>query len=425
MYDERMFDALSDAVDDLHVPLEREALRTLAGIRDRLDGRLTQALGEYEAAGLYALDGSLSMQAWLRHETDAASPVAARLVARGRVVQACPTLASAFVEGRLSAGHVDVIVACVPARHLERFAEVESDLVPLLEGLDVDQTRTAMLRWRAAADSVDDGGLPVEHDDEVHLSKTIGGRADLRGSLGADLHAVVDAALRVADCGDRELTLAQRRADALGTVCRHFLDHQRMRPGGRHRPHISISVTHEQLATGGGGTYLDTGAVASDAEQRALLCDAAVHRLLVDGRSAILDYGRATRTVPVDLYNALVVRDQGCRWPGCDRPASWTDAHHVWEWEHGGPTAIDNLVLLCRRHHRKAHTPGWHVKLLPDGTFEVTAADGRLQRSEPPAATGTGLRRDCGRSRSAPRPGATTPGRRRAPPQPLLPSPFP
>jgi hypothetical protein len=425
MYDHVMFEVLSGAVDGLDIPLEREALRALVAVRDRLDARLTKALAEYDAAGLYAVDGALSMQAWLRHQTDAASPVAARLVARGRIVQACPTLASAFVGGRLGSGHVDVIVACVPARHLERFAEVEAELVPLLEGLDVEQTRSAMLRWRAAADAVDDGGLPAEHDDEVHLSRTIGGRGDLRGSLGADLHAAVDAALRVADCGDRELTLAQRRADALGTVCRHFLDHQRVRPGGRHRPHISISVTHEQLAAGVGGTYVDTGAVVSDVEQRALLCDAAVHRLLVEGRGAILDYGRAVRAVPVDLYNALVLRDQGCRWPGCDRPASWTDAHHVWAWEHGGPTAIDNLVLLCRRHHRKAHSAEWHVKLLVDGTFETTGPDGRHQHSDPPAATGTGPPRGCARSRAAPRPGAATPGPRPARPRQLLPSPFP
>jgi hypothetical protein len=418
-----MFEALLDAVERLEIPLAREALRALAAVRDLLDARLTQALAAYDAAGLYAVDGALSMQAWLRHETDAASAVAARLVARGRVVQSCPTLASAFVDGRLSSGHVDVIVAAIPARHLARFAEVEAELVPLLEGLGVDQTRTAMLRWRAAADAVDDGGLAPEHDDEVHLSKTIAGRGDLRGSLGADLHAVVDAAFRVADCRDRELTLAQRRADALGTVCRHFLDHQRVRPGGRHRPHVSISLTFEQLSAGAGGTYVDTGAVVSDVEQRALLCDAAVHRVVTEGRSGILDYGRATRTVPVDLYNALVIRDQGCRWPGCDRPASWTDAHHVWEWEHGGPTAIDNLVLLCRRHHRKAHAPGWHVKL--DGTFETTGPDGRHQRTEPPAATGTGPPRGCGRSRASPRPGAATTGPRRAPRRPLLPSPFP
>ena len=92
----------------------------------------------------------------------------------------------------------------------------------------------------------------------------------------------------------------------------------------------------------------------------------------------------STRTAPCNLYNALVARDLHCRWPGCDRPASWCDAHHIHWYEHGGPTAIDNLVLLCRRHHRKLHQhPDWRAKLLPDGTLEITHPNGYVETSVP------------------------------------------
>jgi hypothetical protein len=79
-----------------------------------------------------------------------------------------------------------------------------------------------------------------------------------------------------------------------------------------------------------------------------------------------LDVGRRTRTVPPAIRTALVVRDRGCAFPGCDRPPSWTDAHHLEHWADGGPTALDNLVLLCRRHHRAVHEGGWRLTRTPD-----------------------------------------------------------
>jgi hypothetical protein len=83
---------------------------------------------------------------------------------------------------------------------------------------------------------------------------------------------------------------------------------------------------------------------------------------------------------------ALVIRDRHCRFPGCDRPPDWTEAHHVRWITHGGATALDNLVLVCTRHHHLLHTPGWHAKLLPDATLEVTDPDGRTHTSSTPDA---------------------------------------
>src|SRR5262249_58837769 len=101
--------------------------------------------------------------------------------------------------------------------------------------------------------------------------------------------------------------------------------------------------------------------------------------------SVVLDYGRSTRSIPNSLFQALVIRDERCRWPGCDRPATWCDGHHVQRFTDGGPTTITNLVLLCRRHHRRLHQPGMHAKLLPDATFEVTDPNGLVRTSHPPS----------------------------------------
>lgn len=95
----------------------------------------------------------------------------------------------------------------------------------------------------------------------------------------------------------------------------------------------------------------------------------------------------ATRVLTAAIRAALVAATAAAGSP----PASWCDGHHIHWFSKGGPT-LDNLVLLCRRHHRRLHRPGWHAKLLPDATFEVTdptgptGHTGHTRRSHPPGA---------------------------------------
>jgi 5-methylcytosine-specific restriction endonuclease McrA len=70
----------------------------------------------------------------------------------------------------------------------------------------------------------------------------------------------------------------------------------------------------------------------------------------------------------------LRFRDQGCRFPGCDRPPAWTDGHHIIHWADGGPTELENLVSLCRPHHRAVHEQRWRIHI----------ADGRAVVEPPP-----------------------------------------
>jgi hypothetical protein len=97
------------------------------------------------------------------------------------------------------------------------------------------------------------------------------------------------------------------------------------------------------------------GAVLGPETARRLACDASLTRVVIDPDSQPLDVGRRTRLIPPAIRTALVVRDRGCTYPGCDRGPQWTDAHHVRHWSDGGTTSLDNLVLLCRQHHRTVH----------------------------------------------------------------------
>ncbi|WP_374272950.1 DUF222 domain-containing protein [Actinoplanes sp. M2I2] len=112
----------------------------------------------------------------------------------------------------------------------------------------------------------------------------------------------------------------------------------------------------------------DTGHRLSAATMRRLACDARILPFVLGGAGQILDTGRARRLATGPLRRALHVRDQGCAFPDCDRPPRWTDAHHLIAWTSGGRTSLDNLVLLCRHHHRLIHHPGggWQIRLGAD-----------------------------------------------------------
>jgi hypothetical protein len=122
------------------------------------------------------------------------------------------------------------------------------------------------------------------------------------------------------------------------------------------------------------------GPITAEAARR-LACDAGITRVITAGASQPLDVGRRTRTIPPALRTALTVRDRGCVWPGCDRPPPWTDAHHLIPWIDGGPTNLDNLALLCRRHHRSVHEGRWQLTRTPGGQWTASPP----ARGSPPA----------------------------------------
>lgn len=114
---------------------------------------------------------------------------------------------------------------------------------------------------------------------------------------------------------------------------------------------------------------------------RHLACDAEIIPMILGSPGGPADVGRSCRTVPLRLRRLLIARDKHCRWPGCAQPPSRCDAHHVHHWIHGGPTDLDNLVLLCHRHHHHLHQHGHKMIPHPDGTWTTT------QQTEPEPTT--------------------------------------
>jgi HNH endonuclease len=100
---------------------------------------------------------------------------------------------------------------------------------------------------------------------------------------------------------------------------------------------------------------------------RRLACDGSITRVVLGSESVVIDVGRAKRVVAGTTRRALDARDRQCQWPGCDRPPSWTAAHHLVHWARGGDTNLSNMVLLCHRHHWLAHEGRWQLVRTDDG----------------------------------------------------------
>ena len=132
---------------------------------------------------------------------------------------------------------------------------------------------------------------------------------------------------------------------------------------------------------------------------RRLACDAFIQRIVLDADGVPLDLGRAERTFTPDQYRAIMVRDGGCRMPGCDAGPEDCEAHHaVIHWEAGGPTDLANGLAVCKGagHHRLIHEGGWTITGDPNGEVTFHDPDGnprgtsRPRKRRPPIPTRTG-----------------------------------
>jgi hypothetical protein len=287
-----------------------------------------------------------------------------------------------------------------------QFAVFEPALVEVALQGRPDDVASLGRQWRDALDdSLDRDGTDSvsgqQHERRgVHFSRSLDGIGVLDGTFDVEGAEIVDDALqraydRAHAAGDPR-SPAQQRADAMVEIFRRYLDG---RPRGTNRPHITLigdAATVSGEAVGRCETI--SGYRLSPDTLRRLSCDAIIQRAVVDADGVVLDLGRATRTFTPDQYRAMVVRDGGCRWPGCDAPADDCEGHHGDYWEHGGHTDLGNGFLTCNGsgHHRNIHEGGFTVTGDPNGELTFYDPDGnpigssRPRRPPPPLLTRAG-----------------------------------
>jgi hypothetical protein len=176
-----------------------------------------------------------------------------------------------------------------------------------------------------------------------------------------------------------ETPIAARRADALERIADHYLTSEEGAVTGGDRCTLHIHTDMNTLKADGEGaeSELAEGGNVSAETSRRLACDCGVVHWLEDATGTALDIGRRTRSIPPAIRRALERRDGGCRFPGCTA-RHYVDAHHIRHWADGGETKLDNLLLLCRHHHRLVHEGGYGLAMPVGGEPVFTAPNGRL-----------------------------------------------
>ncbi len=311
-----------------------------------------------------------------------------------------PETRRALASGEVTPSSARVLVAAREASP-EAFARAEGSLVEAAKSQTVEGMTRVAEGWRQKVDA--DRALEhwrrLRESRRLSLSRRLSGMVHIRGDLDPEtgecvitaIKAITDAEARTAAPSDPR-SGEQRRADALGDVCRGFLDRPDRPVVGGERPHVTITVDVSALSADGGSSpaeFEHLGPIHPDVARR-LTCDAAVSRVITAGRSQPLEVGRRTHIVSPAIRRAVVIRDRTCRFPTCDRPAGWCQCHHVVHWARGGVTGVSNLVLLCSRHHHLVHEDRWMVEMAegrprfrrPDGTPIPERAE-RAERAPP------------------------------------------
>ncbi len=381
-----------------------ETIASLAASLHAATYRLLVLLREFDARAGWN-NGFLSCGHWLHWRTGFDLGASREKVRVARALPALPRISWAMEHGQLSYAKV---------RALTRVATSENEAALLDVALagTAAQVERFVRAWRRV------DRVAGAHDEGRFLKRELAtwvdddGMVVIRGRLTPEVGAVVQRALEAA--ADRqfreacqsptggtlteEVTPAQRRADALGLMAEAALSADLARGHAGDRYQVVVHVVADMAPASGpectpgpgpgmNGSVLELehGAqYVSEETSRRLSCDAAVVTLTHGPEGEVLNVGRRTRTIPTAIRRALDARDRSCHFPGCT--SRRCDAHHVEHWADGGATRLDNLVLLCRRHHRAVHEGGFDVAPDTAGGFTFYRPDGKPLSTSGPHA---------------------------------------
>jgi len=299
--------------------------------------------------GSWAEEGLGSCAEWIAWRC-ALTPRAAREHVRvARSLPELPLTHAAFARGELSYAKVRALTRVASAENEDELL----DLARMLTAAQLERTVRAYRRVSTAE--------AREQLEAAFLSTTWNpdGSLEVHGRLAPEdgalflraLEAMRDSLWRRAR-GSAEPRPARQasNAEALAAVADAAIAYEGEGRSGGERYQVVVHADRDALERDGeGGCELEDGSALAPETARRLACDASV-----------VHDGRRSRTIRPALRRALRARDGGCRFPGCEN-RRFVDAHHVHHWSQGGETSLENLVLLCRRHHRAVHEGGYAV----------------------------------------------------------------
>ena len=402
-------------VDDLTPEDLRDLTLALEQLRRFTDAAEAHLLAELHTRQSTEFRSGLATSKWLAARAALPAGVARRRLAVANRLAGLPAVDAALSDGRIGIDHAAVFTDVINDRNHDAVTSILGDLIDAAEG-------TVFHKWRndvtALAALLDPDGT---HDPATDLARnrlsmsptnefTLG-RFELTGeralTVHDTLHAIADELFHQHTRDHEqfsELPVPNRAtllALALEEVCRRALavdrttttaprveatltihTNQPGHPCNDQPDHRSDSTNDDPARRAVWWIHNSSGSPLPAATIPTFLCDAVFRAALIDSLGLPTDLGRSTRTITPTQRRALTIRDGGCVFPGCDHPATWTDAHHITHWHNNGPTDLDNLISLCRRHHHVAHRTGWTVTLDNTGWTHWTTPTGHTTQGQ-------------------------------------------
>jgi hypothetical protein len=353
------------ATQDVSAPspndLLRERLLQRRLVIDLQEIAFAREAAEFAAGDAWDEDGSVSAIDWLRFHCHMGAGAAANAIAVGEMIEKLPESDQAVVDGEIGFAHLATM-----ARTAEALGERFDEKV-LVEKAKKNSPGKFFYICHHARHAADPKTYASEQADQVEqrrlkLSKWMDGSVLISGQLdpigGAVVLGMIEPLARKSGPHD-DRCLEQRNADALVELA----------SGGGPQAQIQVTSSLETLLALAGAPAAEMEhclPVSSKTIER-LACDSSIARILLNSESQVIDVGRSKRVVSEPGRRALTARDGHCTWGECDRPASRSAAHHLIHWIHGGTSDLDNLILLCHRHHWLVHEGGWQIVRGDDG----------------------------------------------------------
>ena len=379
-----------------------EWVRIARRVRGRVEALTGLLVSEADRARASESTAGTPMTSWLGMQENLSRREAAGALHQARSLGEHRAVGEAAASGRVGTGQARAIARVLDDLSAQLDAgqrtEAEKVLLGLAGHLDADQLARSASRvleqvTPARADELLEQRLQREVE-AAHRQRSLrffreGASVRFDGSLprveAEQWMALLDAhgealrrsAIEARDPLAEATSPQQRRADALIALIRSA---GKTKPvPGAGTPTVIVTLDYERLrADAAGAGLVSDGEQLSAGELRRLCCDAGLVPAVLGTASEVLDVGRTARLVTPAIRTALVQRDGGCTFPGCDARPTVCEAHHVVPWWAGGVTALSNLTLLCHHHHalvepaRYAIRDQWQVRIAEDGLPEFT-----------------------------------------------------
>ena len=342
--------------------------------------RLLVLIHEFDKNLCWEYLGMASCAHWLNFKCGIGMHAAREKVRVANALAELPTMSARFKRGELSYSKV---------RAMTRIANAENEdyLLGIAKHGTAHHVERLVSLYRGCKRQQDSENANEAHKKrELQCHYDTDGCLVIRGRIPAEQGALIMKALERAmekndqpkpynqkvPAGTSEETFYAQRADALAELAEIYLASDKTPTSTADRFQVVVHVSPDTLIDASpefddeGISHLEDGPHVPAGTSRRIACDCSIIKLTEDENGEPLSIGRKTRTIPPAINRALRARDKGCRFPGCTN-TKFIDGHHIQHWANGGETSLDNLVQLCRKHHRLVHEGGFGCERRSDG----------------------------------------------------------